>query len=186
MRSLSSNERRLLFLMCGAVFVALNLMGMRMISAASSAQKQREAALRAEIAERKDWILVAETIEPEAVDVPDPPALGQKGATSSLLSELRAAVGQDGLIVVEESLPPPPEGLPEKAVSLRLKLSGPFTGLVRFLFNIQQPGQWRSVEQLIIKADPIPQNVLAEMEVRQYYKDIDSPSGETPDEGPIP
>jgi len=186
MRPLTQTERRLLIFMAGAVFLALNLVGMRIISVASAAQKQREASLQAEIAEGKDWMLAAELIGEKGENIPQPPSMGEKAATSSLLAELRAAVQEDGLTIVEESLPPAPEGLPERAVSLRLKLSGPYSGLVRFLFKVQQPGSWRSVEQLILKADPAPQNVLAEMEVRQYYGELASPGGEPPAEGPTP
>jgi hypothetical protein len=162
----------LLVFLLAAVFVALNLVGLRAWRQASDAQKAAIAAAQAQAEEQKAWLLAVEEIGGEFRSLPTPPALGEKGASSSLIDLVRSAAQANGLTILEESLPPAPEGLPEQAAGARVKLSGPFKGIVRMLFELQQPGQWRSVERLILKAEATPQNVLAELELRQYFTEL--------------
>ncbi|MCX7869524.1 MAG: hypothetical protein N2322_06180 [Terrimicrobiaceae bacterium] len=155
--------------MLAAVFVALNLVGLRAWRDASAAQRTAIQQARSAADEQKAWLLAAEAIPERLRNPGSPPPLSEKDASSELIGLVRSTAQQHGLTILEESLPPPPPGLPERAAAARVKLSGPFAGVVRLLFDLQKPGQWRSVEQLILKADATPQNVLAEMEVRQYY-----------------
>jgi hypothetical protein len=43
-----------------------------------------------------------------------------------------------------------------------------------FLFDIQNPTSWRSVEKMMIRSDNEPPNVVVEMEIRQYFRPVDS------------
>lgn len=169
MRAPTPTERRLLLLLLAALFLAVNIVALRAWRDASAAQRAALARAEAETRENQAWLLAAEAIPQNLRQPGTPPPLLEKDASSQLLALVRSTAQQFGLTILEESLPPAPEGLPERASCARIKLSGPFSGMVKMLFELQKPGQWRAVENLILKADTTPQNVLAEMEVRQYY-----------------
>lgn len=171
MRTLNPNERRLLALLLAALFLALNLAGLRAWTQASAAQRRALAEAQKQQEECKSWLAAAEAIPETFRQPPSLPVLTEREATSTLLELVRSAAQRNGLSLMEESLPPAPPGLPERAACVRLKLTGPFAGLVRMLFELQKPGAWRAVEELIVRAEATPQNVLAEMEVRQYFKE---------------
>jgi|GEM_PF-329394 len=182
MRPPTATERKLLIFLLGAVFVAINLAGLRFWMSLSKRHEARQSATSARLLEGQSWILAAESIGGDVML--RPPASEEKTASSSLLALARSKAAEFGLTVVEEALPPMPPDLPEPAAVLRLKVNGPFSGLVRFLYAIQEPGAWRSVEQIIVKADPKPQNVLAEMEVRQYYSTGSDDGAPAPGDNP--
>ncbi len=169
MRQLTPTERRLLTILLTAVFIALNLGGLKLILNARDSQKNALVAAQAKIVESQEWIELASELGPLSQSLPPAPEMSENSAGSDLLQSVRAAAASHGLTMLEESLPGPPEGLSEKAAVLRLKLSGPFQGAVRFLFDVQQQGAWRSIEQFNARAEASPQNILAEMEIRQYY-----------------
>lgn len=169
MRQLTPTERRLLGILLTAVFIALNLGGLKLILNARANQKNALAAAKAQIVESQVWIDLADELGPMSRSLPPAPEMAENNAGSDLLQTVRASATAHGLTVLEESLPGPPEGLSENAAVLRLKLSGPFQGAVRFLFDVQQQGSWRSIEQFNARAEASPQNILAEMEIRQYY-----------------
>ncbi|GAB4179122.1 MAG: hypothetical protein Fur0032_19740 [Terrimicrobiaceae bacterium] len=169
MRQPTPSERKLLWALIAAVFVALNLGAMRLWTTFMDAQNRALNAAKATLEEGRGWILAAEGLGDTIRSLPQPPQFAERDASSTLLREVRSAASSGGLTIMEESLPPPPVGLPEDAVAVRVKLGGPFSGLVRFLFAIQQPDAWRAIENMTVKADATPQNVLAELEIRQYY-----------------
>lgn len=169
MRQLTPTERRLLGILLTAVFIALNLGGLKLILDARATHKNALAAAEARILDSQVWIELAEEMGPLSRSLPNAPEMAENTAGSDLLQAVRAAATAHGLTMLEESLPGPPEGLSEKAAVLRVKLSGPFQGAVRFLFDVQQQGSWRSIEQFNARAEASPQNILAEMEIRQYY-----------------
>lgn len=169
MRQLTPTEQRLLGILLTAVFIALNLGGLRLLLNARDNHKNALAAAETQILESKEWIDLAAELGPVSQSLPPAPEMSENSAGADLLQSVRSAATSHGLTVLEESLPGAPEGLSEKAAVLRVKLSGPFQGAVRFLFDVQQQGSWRSIEQFNARAEASPQNILAEMEIRQYY-----------------
>jgi len=182
MRAPTPTERRLLVVFLAAAFLALNAGGFHLWRKVVGDQNRAIAMARNRLAEGEGWVAAAEAIGGAGREVPPLPGFAGKDASSALIGLLRRAAAGAGLTIVEESLPEPPEGLPESAVVVRLRFSGPFEGCVRFLYEVQQPAAWRSIEQAVIKADATPQNVLAEMEVRQYFNP--SPEGAAPAAAP--
>jgi len=176
MRHLSHSEKKLLGLLLTAIFLAANLAGVRIWLDLMTKQNQAISQAKAAIEEGKSWILAAETLSDKLTTLPPLPQLNESQASSSLLREVRSSAASHGLNILEESRPPPPPDLPEKAVSLRLKITGEFASFVRFLFDIQHPTAWRSINTITTKADASPQNVLAELEIRQYFKQTDAPN----------
>jgi len=172
MRAPTTSEKRLLAILLGAVFLALNLGAIRIWMNFSQAQDTALTRAQTEISDGQGWIVAAEALGEVVQDIPPLPSTSRSQASTGLLNTIRQAASAGSLTIERESLPPPPTNLPEEAVSARVKLKGPFSGLVRFLYELQAPTAWRSIENLTIKADNEPQNVLAEMEIRQYYSTL--------------
>ena len=64
-------------------------------------------------------------------------------------------------------------------VAVSVKLTGPFEGVVRMLFALQSPTAWRTIEKLALKSDAQPPNVVADLELHQYFLPSTS-AGPTP------
>lgn len=178
MRTLTPTERRLLGVFLLAAFLALNAGGVRLWRQVVAGQNRAIAAGEQRLAEGASWVAASEAIGEVGRQLPPLPRFAEKNASSALLGLLRRTAGASGVTILEETLSETPEGLPTGAVAVRLRLSGSFAGCVRFLYEIQQHEAWRSIEQAVIKADATPQNVLAEMEIRQYFDT--SPEGSAP------
>jgi hypothetical protein len=173
MRAPTPSEKRLLILFLSAAFLALNAGGFRLWQNAVRAQTRAIAAAKASVMDARAWITAAEAIGESARNLPPLPAMEPNEAPSELLQAARNAAGSAGLTITGESLAGEPEDIAERAAILRIKLSGPWNGLVNFLFDLQKPDAWCSVEQAVIKADTTPQNVLAELELRQYFEPLE-------------
>jgi hypothetical protein len=91
-------------------------------------------------------------------------------ASAQLLKTEREEAEKAGLKVVEENLLPSQDGEQGGTVSVAAKLSGPFQGVVKMLFALQTPTEWRSVQKLTLQSDDQPPNVIAELELRQYFR----------------
>lgn len=171
MRKLATNELRLLIFFCAAIFLALNLLALRAWTGARSSLARDLEAARGRIAESRMWIDGASGISSshEWIKAHPPQTSTPDAASTGLLQLTRAAAEDAGLKVTEENLLPSAATAAGDAVSLQAKLSGPFSGVAKFLFAMQNPTAWRSVPKLIIRSDTEPPNVLVDMEVHQYY-----------------
>ncbi len=185
MRSLTQTESRLLTFLIAAVFLALNIAGAKILMTTLQNQKLATEAAKLAIDDSKFWIEEAAELSPVSRDLPPAPAMDEKTSGSNLIQSVRSAAESAGLTIIEESLPGPPEGSTDPVAVLRAKMNGPFSGMVKFLYDVQQPGQWRSMEMLTLKAEASPQNVLAEMEIRQYYS-LSDPGAATQETTPSP
>ena len=171
MRKPAKSELRLLVIFGAAVFLALNLFGVR----AWMVRKQTIAAnmqqTRTALAEAKSWMTAAESIQAAQGWMQEHPAPVNTGdgASTALLNAVRAEAEKSGIKVVEETLLPSALGSAGNSALLQAKLSGPFAGMARFLFELQSPIAWRAVTKMTIRSDSEPPNVVMEMEIRQYY-----------------
>jgi hypothetical protein len=188
MRRLAPSEKRLLLLLCGALFLAVNLLGLRAFLQARTGLRKAITATRAEIAESRGWIERGEILRPAVawLDSHPMPRLEPDAASAELLKTEREEAEKAGLKVAEENLLPPqtsPQTSPqESSVALAVKLSGSFASLVKMLFALQTPSAWRTIDKISIKSDAQPPNVLVEMELRRQFQPVDS-TGNT---GPNP
>jgi hypothetical protein len=171
MRKLATNEFRLLIFFCAAIFLALNLFAVRAWTGARASLASETEAVRARIAEGQMWIDGASGISSphEWIKAHPPKTSTAEEASTGLLQITRSAAEEAGLKVIEENLLPAATTTTGNAASLQAKLSGPFPGVTKFLFALQDPTAWRSVPKLIIRSDTEPPNVLVDMEVHQYY-----------------
>ena len=172
MRPLAPSEKTLFLILCGAVFLALNMLGLRAFLQARTKVQQAIVAAKAELASDHSWLELAETLHPAMawMDSHPMPRMAPDDASSQLLKTEREAAEKAGLKVTEENLLPPQDAPQSSAVGVEAKLSGPFEGIVRMLFALQTPSGWRSVEKLTLRSDAQPPNVVADLELRQYFR----------------
>lgn len=180
MRPLAKSEKRLFLILCGAVFLALNMIGLHAYLRAKAELQHEGSAARAELASGQSWLETAEILRPAEAWITSHPMqqLSADDASADLLKTERSEADKAGLKVTEENLLPAEEGADRSTVAVAAKLSGPFEGVVRFLFALQTPSAWRSIEKLTLRSDTQPPNVLVDLELRQYFHSI-APTADT-------
>ena len=183
MRPLAKNETRLLILFGTAVFIALNLFAVRAWMQHRSALVAKISQTRSAISTGQSWISAAGALDSARVWMDQNPAPGSTGekASTDLLNTVRALAEKSDLKLVEETLLPNESGSSADSAILQAKLNGPFSGVARFLFELQTPTAWRAVDKMAIRSDNEPPNVIVDMVVRQYYR---APSQAAPAAGP--
>ena len=171
MRKLATNELRLLAIFGAAVFLALNIFIVSTWTQQHKATLTRIASAHSELAEGQALIEGAQAIQSsrEWINANPPPEKTAYQASTDLLQFVRSSAEADGLKVLEENLLPAVEAATGSAAALDFKLAGPFPGVAKFLFALQNPTAWRSVDKLIVRSDTEPPNVLVDMKIRQYY-----------------
>jgi hypothetical protein len=172
MRKLAPNEKTLFLILCGAVFFALNLLSLKIflnkkqqlqLEIEKEKTTLQEGRMTMELAEllgpAKDWIHQ----HPLPIWTPDQ-------ASSELLKCERDEAEKDNLKIVEENLLPPHNTKDADSVSVQAKISGPFEGVVKFLFALQNPTAWRAIDKFVMKSDAEPTKVVMEFELKQFFK----------------
>lgn len=176
MRPLASSEKTLFLLLCGAVFVALNLLGIRAFMQSKAGIQKSITATKSEILADRTWLELGASLRP-AVDWMDSHSLPQMepdAASAELLKAERDEAEKAGLKVIEENLLPPQTSPQGSGVAVSVKLNGSFSGLVKMLFALQTPTVWRTIDKITIKSDAQPPNVIAELEMCQHFNAVNS------------
>lgn len=176
------SEKRLLLILCAALFAALNLLGLRALLISRKRLAGEIASAKAALAEDRGWIEAGEALRPadDWIRAHPMPRLAPDDASAGLLKDERDAAEAAGLKVTEENLTSP-GGTPfGPTAGISVKLSGPFPGVVKFLFSLQNPAAWRIIEKLALRSDSQPPNVVADLEIRQYFQPPSAPASATP------
>jgi hypothetical protein len=176
MRKLAKSETRLLLIFGSAVFLAVNLFAVRAWLNHRSSVLVAISDTRTALSTSRSWITAAEVLEPARDWMQQHPSPLEKpdAVNTGLLNTVRTIAEKSGLKIAEETLLPGEETDGVRAAVLQTKITGPFSGVATFLFDVQNPTSWRSVEKLMIRSDNEPPNVIVEMEVRQYFRSSDS------------
>jgi len=176
MRKLAKNETRLLVIFGSAVFLAMNLFGVRAWLDYRAHITNRLSNARLALSTSRSWITAAETLEPARDWMQQHPSPVEKADTANtdLLNTVRSITEKSGLKIAEETLLPDEEIDGARAAILQTKITGPFSGVASFLFELQNPTSWRAVEKMMIRSDNEPPNVVVEMEIRQYFRPLES------------
>ncbi len=182
MSTRTSNEKTLFLILCGAVFLALNLLGVRAFLQARAHLQQSIVAAKTELASDRNWLDLAETLHPAMswIAAHPFPTTPPDEASAALLKLEQSEAEKAGLKVMEENLLPPQDIPKGSSVGVGVKLSGPFEGVVRFLFALQGPTAWRSIDKLTLHSDTEPPNVIADLELRQYFHPEPPPEPSSP------
>lgn len=168
---MKASEKRLFVVLCAAVFLALNLLCLRSFLNARKEVVRETAAAKVKLLEDKGWVEVGETLRAADtwINAHPMPQLPPDDANAQLLKSERDEADKAGMKITEENLLPTQEGRYGSTAGVSMKLSGPFSGIARLLFALQSPGSWRTVEKLTLRSDAQPPNVIADLEVRQYF-----------------
>ncbi len=179
MRPLARNEQRLLVIFAAAVFVALNLFALRAWTSQRAALSNRLRDAKSTLSTGKSWIAAAETLETAKawIEANPPPAARAEEASTRLLNLVRSQAESNALRIAEESLLPPGDSPDADSVVLQTKLHGPFAAVARFLFELQKPADWRTVDKIAIRSDAEPPNVVVDLQIRQFYRAGTPPAG---------
>lgn len=184
MRKLAKSETRLLLIFGAAVFLAVNLFAVRAWLNHRSGVLAAISETRSELSSSRSWIIAAEALEPASEWMQRHPSPIEKpdAVNTGLLNTVRNMAEKSGLKIAEETLLPGEEADGARAAVLQTKITGPFSGVATFLFEIQNPTSWRSVEKMMIRSDNEPPNVVVEMEIRQFFRSTDSTPAPTTSE----
>lgn len=183
MRNLAKNEQRLLILFGAAVFVALNLFAIRAWTQKRASLLAAIAKTRSEISTGTSWITAAEALQPASEWInknPSPMGTGDQASTN-LLNTVRSLAEKANLKLPEETFLPSEHSPTGDSAVLQVKLTGPFSGVASFLFELQNPTAWRAIDKMMIRSDNEPPNVIVDLVVRQYYR---APFHTSPATGP--
>jgi hypothetical protein len=180
MRRLQKSEQRLLILFGAAVFLALNLLAIRLWMQNRGALVANITQTRSAIAAGESWISAAEALQPARDWIEQNPAPAATGdqASTSLLNTVRELAEKSNLKLVEETLLPPEDTAAGPSAILQVKLAGPFAGVAALLFELQNPQAWRAVDKMMIRSDNEPPNVIMDLVIRQYYRAPSTPASE--------
>lgn len=172
MRKLAPNEKTLFVILCGAVFLALNLLSLRVFLNIHHQLESKIAGVRGKIAEARNMIILGEALQPANnwLNTHPLPRWNNDQASAQLLKCEREEAEKDGLKILEENLLPPHSSALADSVSVQMKLSGPFEGLVKLLFALQSPTAWRAINKFTIKSDTEPTKVIMELELKQFFR----------------
>jgi uncharacterized membrane protein affecting hemolysin expression len=178
-RVLTKSEFRLAVLLVAAVLLAVNLFLLQAWQRGRSGVLEAQSRARAEIAEAGSWTLAAGELEAASQWIRSNPApdLQPQRAAEDLLQRVRTIADNSGLEIVQENLTTAGDESVRSSVGMQAKITGPFDGVARFLFDLQDPAAWRAIDKLMIKSDREPPNVVVDMLVRQYYSPT-TPSAE--------
>ena len=180
---MQASEKRLFLILCAAVFIALNLFGLRAFLSARKGLQKALFAATAQISSDRGLLAIGETLRPSDSWIASHPMprLPAQEASALLLKTDRESAEKEGLKVTEENLLPTIEGPYGSSAGVSVKLAGSFAGVVRLLFSLQTPSSWRTIEKLALRSDSQPPNVVAELEIRQYFlpSETGSPSAPT-------
>lgn len=180
MRVLTFKEKRLLFLLLGALFLLFNVVALKSFLG-------RRAVLQSNIA-----TLDAELVRSRAV-------LGQKDYWTERAKWLEANQPTDDITSVDDDNrfiefvestakesgltytrrgggPVPTEGRPYAEVFDASTVKGNMESLVKWLSKLQQPKEFRAIKQLRIKSGEPPE-VVCDVEVARWFRPV---GGQTP------
>lgn len=180
MRRLAKSEQRLLIVFVAAVFLAANLLALRLWMQSRAALVANINQTRSAIAAGESWISAAEALQTARDWIEQNPAPSATGdqASTSLLNAVRELAEKSSLKLVEETLLPPEDSAAGPSAILQVKLTGPFAGVASLLFELQNPQAWRAVDKMMIRSDNEPPNVIMDLVVRQYYRAPTAPASE--------
>jgi hypothetical protein len=179
MRVLTAKERKLLYLLLGAIFVLLNVVGLRAFLNRQQALEANIVQLSTQLAEhrgiladrayweeRRVW-LEANQPSDDVGTVEDDTKFTQFIETSAKNSGLEYTRRGGG--------PLPPRGSIAEVYDAST-VKGPMEAVVKWLSELQKPKDFRVVKQLRIKSGEPPE-IVCDVEVARWYR---------PSEGAVP
>lgn len=171
MRKLAPSEKTLFLVLCGTIFLAINLLSFRLYLNMDRQLESNLHTVQSQITQGRGITMMAETIQTatEWIRQHPLPICTSDQASTELLKFERNEAEKNGLKIIEENLLPPYYSTYSSSVSVQEKISGSFEGLIKFLFALQNPTAWRAVNKFVIKSDSEPSKVIIDLEIKQFF-----------------
>ncbi len=171
MRVLTRHEKKLTFLLLGALVVGLHLILLKVFLDLDRTQRRRLAQMEEELSEarfwvgqREDWRLRAEWLEKHFQAAP------AENPSSSLQMMLQTAANTAGLKVEEQKVPAPKTGPRFLLYTHRMRMNGSLGQFLEWLVAAYRPEQGIAVTSLNLKIGPEPPKMVGEVEVGQFFR----------------
>jgi hypothetical protein len=175
---LSARERKLLFLVAGAVFVLLNLLLVRgLLRSVTDLRAQwnnrsmTATASKALVSQSDLWSKRDEWLAGKQPTF----GAGRDRASIDLLNDLETLTRNNGLLLDAPPVINPADktspGAAFQAVSVSIDTKGTWASVARFLHKIQQPDQFIVFESATVQTDPSDNNLLrGKFRIAKWYK----------------
>ena len=172
MRPLTKNEKLLGAVFAGIVFLMLVLVGTTFLRRTLDAGRKEQAALRSRLVELRDWEARRPVLERRAEWLAQHPlpVWDEQNSAAELVGDLQNSVAAMSIEINNQRLLDPVTmgDLREAGVQLNLKAST--EELVRWLHQIQRPGDFVSVRQINLRSDSDKTNLRAELSLVKHYR----------------
>jgi hypothetical protein len=182
MRTLTRNEKVL-----GGLFLALAI-GLALLLLATSARRwvqQGQTATRevqARIAEARQWISERPvwTARADWLRANPLPVWQEDESEAELIQSLQGSLAREGLTINSQRLVAATDQPNRAEIGVELSIKGTTTQIVRWLHSLQQPGEFISIRQINLRADPDKTNLRADISLARHYSTTPSDNAEDP------
>lgn len=171
MKTLTGHEKKLTWLLAGAVVVGIHLVLLKLALELDRANRRQLAQAEEELAEarfwigqREEWSAKGEWLRSKFQPVPaDNPA-------PALQKMLQTAADSAGLKVEDQKPPSPKESPHFVQYSNRMRMSGNLGQFLEWLVAVYRPDQGIAVTSLNLKIGPEPPKMVGEVGVSQFFR----------------
>lgn len=182
MRALTAKEKKLLAGLLGAIFVLLNVVGLRAFLNRQQALQGNIIRLQGELTEGRA-ILEEKTVWQERAAWLDAKQPGDDTTTTDddakFYEFVETSAKNAGLTYTRRDAGQrPSEGAYAEVVDSS-QVKGKMEALVKWLNELQQPEAFRAIKQISVKSGEPPE-VVAEVEVARWYRPVQGGTPETP------
>lgn len=171
MRVLTRHEKKLTFLLVGALGVGLNLILLKVFLDLDRTHRRQLSQLDEELTEarfwveqREEWRSRAEWLEKHFKAAP------AENPAPALQMMLQSAAGSAGLKVEEQKAPAPKPGPRFLLYAHKMKMSGSLGQFLEWLVAAYRPEQGIAVTNLNLKIGAEPPKMVGEVEVSQFFR----------------
>ncbi len=189
MREPTKSERTLMLLL-GGIFVALLLLfAWQALQKKLQEHRKEEAELRKQLADMQPWIGQEPLwVERRTWLQENPPEQWHRETSEAdLVQQLQTSLAAQGLDILNQRLIGAQDLAGFREIAVQITLRGTTEKIVRWLHEVQQPGEFVAIRQFNLRADADKANLRAEVFLVRHYQELDGtptfeplPDGETP------
>lgn len=171
MRALTRHEKKLTFLLAGALVAGLNLILLKVFLDFNRNHRRQLAQVTEELNEarfwvqqREDWRAQAEWLEKNFQAAPS------ENPAPALQMRLQEAASRAGLKVEEQKVPAPRSGARFLLYTQKMRMSGTLGQFLDWLVAVYRPEEGIAVTSLNLKIGGEPPKMTGEVEVGRYFR----------------
>ena len=171
MRTLTRHEKKLTFLLLGAVVAGAHLIVLKLALGLDRSNRRELMQAEEELSEARFWIDQRENwqaktgwLEKNFKPVPD------ENPAPALQKMLQTAAESAGLKVEEQKPPAPKPGPRFTLYANRMKMSGSLSQFLQWLVEVYRPEQGIAVTALNLKIGAEPPKMVGEVAVGQFFR----------------